>query len=46
MVTCWMTEVSKSPESVKNFLFHVVQTGPGANPVSYPIGISDSLPKG
>jgi hypothetical protein len=34
-----------SPGRVKNFrLHHVVQTGSGAHPASYPMGTGDSFP--
>jgi hypothetical protein len=36
---------SSSPGRVKNFL-HVVQTGSGANPASYPMGTGGSFPRG
>jgi hypothetical protein len=36
----------KSPGRVKNFLFHVVQTGSGAHPTSYTMGTGYSFPGG
>jgi hypothetical protein len=36
---------SSSPGSVRNFL-HVVQTGPGAHPASYPMGTGGSFSGG
>jgi hypothetical protein len=46
LATGWTTEGrSSSPGSVKNFL-HVVQTGSGAHPASYPMGTRGSFPEG
>jgi hypothetical protein len=36
---------SSSPSRFKNFL-HVVQTGPGAHPVSYSMGTGGCFPEG
>jgi hypothetical protein len=36
---------SSSPGKAKNFIFHhIVQTGPGAHPASYPMGTWGSFP--
>jgi hypothetical protein len=39
----WMIGGSSPDRDCKWYLYHHVQTGPGAHPVSYPVGTSDSF---
>jgi hypothetical protein len=48
LTTGWTTEVSEfeSRWRQESSLLHVVQTGSGAHPASYPTGTEDSFPEG